>query len=461
MLREIRQAFRVIMLMSRQRKQRGLKASGGLLVLLWTDTGSQRLNCTVAAAGPWCAGVKVKALHPDLKNSLHSHVWPCPELDPEELSVFLDLYGVLRLLQTFQMKDAGCCVSKWQSHIEAFLRTFSLTNAGIKIHLKFRFAQQTVKHDLRAKIKSKVAQADQLPLILDVTCSARPSWCVRKGCWCQGGHPVVGGRLPLSIPPQVMDQGLFGELSVQFVTLLRPCVLQYPNLLTELTRIHVLTYSPSNIPVPGPFNFFKGLPAALDCQQLGLDRIYCSSFKDFVHSGDIVYSVEQENWEDPEQTPSHVPVQQSLLLFLFLQHSDPFTSEVTDIIAAEMLLEHHLEDILCNNRQAISSSLQAELCNTLKARNHRKRQQEKLQSAADVILFSTISIVSSSSNKDFRNACLNRMKVHDTHALSVSLRDSLWRVTSWKFVHSGKCYSSEVTAVFVFHHTLICICFSA
>lgn len=30
-----------------------------------------------------------------------------------------------------QMKDAGCCMSKWQAHIEAFLRTFSLTNAGV------------------------------------------------------------------------------------------------------------------------------------------------------------------------------------------------------------------------------------------------------------------------------------------------------------------------------------------
>lgn len=49
----------------------------------------------------------------------------------------------------------------------------------------------------------------------------------------------------------------------------------------------------------------------------------------------MVYSVEPENWEDPEQEPSHVPVQQSLLLFLFLHHSDPFTSEVDDTIGEE------------------------------------------------------------------------------------------------------------------------------
>lgn len=39
------------------------------------------------------------------------------------------------------------------------------------------------------------------------------------------------------------------------------------------------------------------------------------------------------------------------------------------------------------------------------------KQQEKLHAAAEVILGSSMSIVSSSSNMDFRNACLNRMKV--------------------------------------------------
>uniref|UniRef100_A0A4W6C2M8 Uncharacterized protein n=1 Tax=Lates calcarifer TaxID=8187 RepID=A0A4W6C2M8_LATCA len=70
-------------------------------------------------------------------------------------------------------------------------------------------------------------------------CVQRPPECVQKGCWCQGGHPVLGGRLPLSIPPQAMDQGLYGELSIQPVTLLSPCVLQFPNLATQLTHIQI------------------------------------------------------------------------------------------------------------------------------------------------------------------------------------------------------------------------------
>lgn len=62
---------------------------------------------------------------------------------------------------------------------------------------------------------------------------------MKKGCWCVRGHPAIGGRVPLSIPPQTMEQGLFGDLSVQVVTLLTPCLLPYPNVATELTHIQI------------------------------------------------------------------------------------------------------------------------------------------------------------------------------------------------------------------------------
>lgn len=78
-----------------------------------------------------------------------------------------------------------------------------------------------------------------LQSIIHSVCFERPPECVKKGCWCQGGHPVLGSRLPLFIPAHVMDQGLYGELSIQLVTLLSPCVLQYPNLATQLTHVQI------------------------------------------------------------------------------------------------------------------------------------------------------------------------------------------------------------------------------
>ncbi|XP_039669944.1 DUF4554 domain-containing protein isoform X1 [Perca fluviatilis] len=449
MLREIQQVLRLIMLLGKQKPQHGLNTERGLLVLLWTETGAsvQSLNCTVAAAGPWSTGIKMEALQPvltDLKESMFPCMWPSPQPDPEELCAFTDLYGSLRLLLSFQMKDERFNSTELCARIEAFLDTFSLANAKINIHLKFKLNQQTFQRDLRVKIKSTVVLANQPSRILDVTCSTQPPECVKKGCWCQGGHPVIGGMVPLSIPPKAMDQGLFGELSIQPVTLLSPCVLQYPNLATQLTHIKVLVFGPSNVPVAGPSTFFQNLPAHLDCQELGLHGLHCSSFKDHVHSSGMVYTVEQEPCKDPEQESSLLPMQQSLRLYLFLQHSDPFNCHLSDLMATEVLIEHYLEDILNNNRQSVTKALQTELQNTLKAQNRRKKDQEKLRSAAEVILSSSISVVSCSSNVDFRTACLNSMKVRDTHDLSASLRESLRRVTSWKFTPRDRCHSAQM-----------------
>ncbi|KAK1904372.1 Type 2 DNA topoisomerase 6 subunit B-like [Dissostichus eleginoides] len=174
----------------------------------------------------------------------------------------------------------------------------------------------------------------------------------------------------------------------------------------------VLVYGPSNVPLTGPSIFFQNLPANLDCQDLGLCGIHCSSVKD---SDGIVYT-----------------------------HGDPFASELSDMMATEVLIQRHLEDILNNNRQAVTRALQTELKDALKAQKLRKQSQQRMRSAAKVILSSSISIVSSSSNMNFRNACLNSMKVRDTHDLSASLHESLRRVTSWKFAPRCRCPSAQV-----------------
>ncbi|CAB1455067.1 unnamed protein product [Pleuronectes platessa] len=263
----------------------------------------------------------------------------------------------------------------------------------------------------------------------------RPPECVKKGCWCLGGHPDLGDRLLLSVPARAMDQGLYGELSVQPVTLLSPCVLQYPNLATQLTHIQISFADFQFLAKghPGPSGFFQNLPAHLGCEELRVHGLHCSSYKDLVLSGGIVYEVEQENQGEESIVPT---MQQGLLLFLFLQHSDPFTSQLSDVMATEALIEHHLEDILSSNRQAVTAALQTELKKTLKAQQRRKR--------ASMTHKPSYNIVSCSSNMDFRNACLNSMKVRDTHELSASLCESLWKVTSWKFTPRGRCYSAQM-----------------
>lgn len=89
------------------------------------------------------------------------------------------------------------------------------------------------------KFKSCVFLCPSDFIIMVLSLLQRPPEFLKKGRWCHGGHPVLGERLLLSIPPEAMDRGLFGELSVLPVTFLSPCTLQYPNLATRLTHIQI------------------------------------------------------------------------------------------------------------------------------------------------------------------------------------------------------------------------------
>ncbi|TNM99215.1 hypothetical protein fugu_013779 [Takifugu bimaculatus] len=107
-----------------------------------------------------------------------------------------------------------------------------------------------------------------------------------------------------------MDQGLFGELSMQPFSFLSP-----------------------NVTVTAPPSFFQNLPAHLDCEELGLSAIYRSTSKDPLHSGGTVYTVEElENHEDKERQQNLPPLQQRLLLFLLLHYNDPFTVQLSDVV---------------------------------------------------------------------------------------------------------------------------------
>lgn len=66
-----------------------------------------------------------------------------------------------------------------------------------------------------------------------------------------------------------------------------------------------------------------------------LQTVFLTFSADLVLSGATVYEVEQENWEEESSLPT---IQQRLLLLLFLQHSDPFSSHLSDVMGERQLL---------------------------------------------------------------------------------------------------------------------------
>ncbi|XP_055015395.1 DUF4554 domain-containing protein isoform X2 [Boleophthalmus pectinirostris] len=445
--------LRLLMLMSKKNKKQG-QDKGGLLILIWLEKCPDvpSLCCTVAAAGPWCAGIHMEELYPaftDVMKRLHTCPGSCPEPDIEDLCAFTDLHGSLHVFLSFPMKNVHFVRSKWQHQIEEFLHTFSITNAEIRIHLHIRINQKLFQQDFRVQDYIRVPLFGQTSLYLDVSVNT-PSENLtiahlessKSGQRCHDWHPDIGSSLPLSIPPKAIEQGLFGTVTLKLITLWKPCVLQYPNAATNLTQIKVFVYSPSNVPITDPSAFLQNFPAHLNFQELGLQKGHLS-FQG-IPGGGSVYKVEQANTLESVVKSSLFSIDQSLLLFLFLQYTDPFTSEISDIMASEVLLEHHLEDILTYNKQAVTNAMANELKKTMTAQNNRKKDHGKMHSACEVILSSALSIISCSSNMDFRNVCLNTMKVHNTQQMSVAISESLKRLIFWKFAPKRTCCSEQI-----------------
>ncbi|CAB1325031.1 unnamed protein product, partial [Coregonus sp. 'balchen'] len=316
----------------RERLKRSLVVDGGgLLVLLWATPGQppsgQVVNCTGMDS---CSCRTLVLRSPSGRKfwqRLDPSASPCPAPDPEELCAFTEIYGPLHFLLSLQNSEVNLDRCKVRSHTEGFLHKLSLTNAGVKIHLKLELEGETYQRIFSGKAE-RLALKDQT-VIMDVTSSImQPPMSVGAGPWCQRGHPVLGGGLPLLIPPEAMERGLYGELNLLLVTVLTPCVLQYPNL---ATRSYVLLYSPSNLPLLGPSAFLQQLPACL-----ALEGLTC--------------------------TPTHSTTSVT-----------PFHSPLSELHASEELLELHLEDVLRYNREAVTAALNTLLQSTLKDQQQRDK----------------------------------------------------------------------------------------
>ncbi|MBN3288507.1 TO6BL topoisomerase, partial [Polyodon spathula] len=104
-------------------------------------------------------------------------------------------------------------------------------------------------------------------------------------------------------------------------------------------------------------------------------------------------------------------VQQTLCLFLFIEHRDTFHSQLPDLIGNHDLVVEHLDQVLHSSAEIVRTSLHSLLHTALGELQKRHKDQNKMRCALRVIRDSVSSIVASSTSQDFRAACLSSMQV--------------------------------------------------
>ncbi|XP_066506055.1 proton-coupled zinc antiporter SLC30A9, mitochondrial [Hoplias malabaricus] len=463
---ELQQVIRYMMFLYRVCKCKRLKNGGGLLILLSYESNLQNNQqiFTVAAAGQWFDRVSRNGRMSEVIETLSSFISFCDCPYQEEALRFSENFGTLHFTCSFQVDQTSLDT---EMHIVKFLQRLCLFNAQVEIIFKVKKRENTWQHII--SFKSRHAQLVMDYYIADSTAIARSLFSLGSLPSCCRLHLVVGERFPILLPPEAVEAGLCGEVSVTSLAGLSPCMNQYPNWPARLSHIHMIAYSPSGIPImqgkgQTQPSFLRSLTHSLLRGKLGLDGIHCSDTHtaqdplfyemEFSTNGKCILETEPACSQAlTEVVKSDVNiVDQAITLFLLIQYRDPFNSQLFDIITNEEILERQLDRVLWHNVETVTSELQSTLENAMRRFLCRKKARETLQSAMSVIVSSVNGIVKSSSNAEFHSACLNSMKVKNTNDLSKSMHQTLQRVIGGRFISNRRCKNVEQNVSERFEH---------
>ncbi|XP_074915372.1 type 2 DNA topoisomerase 6 subunit B-like [Buteo buteo] len=267
---------------------------------------------------------------------------------------------------------------------------------------------------------------------------------------CSRIHPTLGTPIRLRVPPPAAAAGLGGELSIVPVAAFCPCRRPTPNLPTRLAaatiswgpgggailldRGHLFLYDPVGLPAtPPPPRFFQDPSWLADWERFGFTAAPCDwpEGKEELVTPDAAYTVRHGTG-----VPGGDRHPQTLLLFLFLRHEDPF--QVYDAAARRLLLAH-LDQTLLSSRPALATGLRTLVHPVLEELCRWHEGQERLARSLPVVLDAVTAVVTGSTSARFRRACLRAMQVEDTPALAAAVRRSLAEVTHRRQLPCASC----------------------
>uniref|UniRef100_UPI00398EE8D4 type 2 DNA topoisomerase 6 subunit B-like n=1 Tax=Pristiophorus japonicus TaxID=55135 RepID=UPI00398EE8D4 len=157
---------------------------------------------------------------------------------------------------------------------------------------------------------------------------------------------------------------------------------------------------------------------------------------------DISYtaqSILEDDWTDCGEAQEQV-----VLLFLFIKYWDDFHLELLDVIGGQQTVVEQLDQILHCNKDVVRESIQPVLHKVLDEYLQFKKNQKRMQTATSVICDAIQSILSSSTNRDFRTKSLQLLKVSNTQEMKTSLQNLLQNVIQNRFLLSRVCDTKRV-----------------
>ncbi|XP_078516970.1 type 2 DNA topoisomerase 6 subunit B-like isoform X3 [Lissotriton helveticus] len=259
---------------------------------------------------------------------------------------------------------------------------------------------------------------------------------------CTQIHPVQGETINLLIPNKAAEMGLTGELQLELVTAICPCSKMHPNRLPQITSVYIFFYSSLGLPIcfqsrGKSLSFFEDIFHVKDWEMIRQDiaLVLDKMLEEDVVTPDIKYISGPVTGQHDDLDV----VQQTILLFLFVDYSDRFQSEILDSIEAYSMIVNQMDHIFLCNQYVLKEAMQLILKMTLEKQYKTERNQVKLQLSHGVVSDSMCSIVTNSTNSSFRRKCLSNFQVSDAREFRVAVEQSLQRISINRVLQGQTC----------------------
>ncbi|XP_066466475.1 type 2 DNA topoisomerase 6 subunit B-like [Tiliqua scincoides] len=264
---------------------------------------------------------------------------------------------------------------------------------------------------------------------------------VRKAVWsCDKIHPVTGDPVNLFIPDKVAERGFSGQLRLTPVASLCPCQKLFPNQPTRIPAIYIFVYDPAGLPIVFPTkeascSFFEDPSHLALWERYGYQATLNSDpyWEEGTAKPDARYRLHASHKHNPDAQ------EQTLLLFLFLGYSDPFQDQPGYSFWDQRMILANLYPILQCSEQAVKGAIHTVVNQILEQHSREAQEQEKLAHSLPIMVDAISSIVSSSTNSEFRGRCLQSLQVADTQELQVTVKETISKVALKRWRASSVC----------------------
>ncbi|XP_062493152.1 LOW QUALITY PROTEIN: type 2 DNA topoisomerase 6 subunit B-like [Pezoporus occidentalis] len=377
---------------------------GSLLVALAAEGDTAQSGCTitVAAAGDLTRGIDTEAL-------LGATLGVLPGVPHVPAPCCGRILHRARLRLAFQLCAPPDCV--W---LRRFLHKASVVHPEVEFHLCVSMNGAVASHSYGREsawtMEGVRLRVQSWHFALPAAPGGAPP--------CSRIHPTLGPPICLRVPPPAVAAGLGGELSLVPAAALCPCLRRAPNRPSRLDTITLFLYDPVGLPAAAP-RFFQDPSWMADWEQFGFTAAPHAQREgqEELVTPDATYTVQQgAGGPDGDQHP------QSLLLFLFLQHEDPFQAYDA---STRLVLLQHLEQTLWSSRSALARGLRTLVHPILGELRRRHEAQQRLARSLCVALDAVTAVVTGSTSTRFRRGCLRSMQ--DPHWSIPVCRAGKWR----------------------------------